>query len=71
MTPGAPPKLDGPAVDARVEVDGFDAGDRARREEREQRVPCEGRPVRDAQLESAVGHEAVGDASARAQLLRA
>ena len=47
-------------VHVRVEVDGFDAGNRPRREERQQRAPRQRRTVRNAQLEPAVDHEPVG-----------
>ena len=58
------------AVHVRVEINRLDAGNRARREEREQRGPCERRPVGHAQLEAAVDHEPVGHASLGAQLAR-
>ena len=45
----------------------LDARDRARREEREHRVPRERRAVRHAQLEAAVGDEAVGQRGRRAR----
>ena len=57
-------------VHARLEIHGLHAGDRAGREEREQRAPRERRTVGDAQLEPAVDHEPVGHAALGPQLAR-
>ena len=51
-------------------VDVLDAGDGPRREEVEQRVPGERRPVREPQLEAAVGDEPVRVTPAGPQFLR-
>ena len=49
------------AVHRGVEVDVFDARDRARREELQDRVPREGRTVGEPELEPAVGDQAATD----------
>ena len=56
-------------VHVRVEIDGLDARDRARREEREQRAPTRAAArYGHAELEPAVDHEPVGHAALGAQL---
>ena len=67
MTPGVAAELDRAAVDARVEVDGFDPGIARGARNASSASHASGGAVRDAQLEAAVGDEAVGLARRRAR----
>ena len=58
------------AIHRGIEVDMLDARDRARREELEDRVPRERGPVRQPELEAAVGDEPARIAPAGPELLR-